>query len=404
MRHVRIARLSAAALLLHVVSASAGQIEIDLPAALDRAHRGAPDAVAARGQIAIAKAAVAGANVAFIENPEIEGGGGPRLTASRPIDLDLRVAQDLELGRRSPRRAVARAGVVQTKAEVDAVLRTLDLEVTSAFYEALHAERTAELSRRTEELAQKATEVAERRRKAGDITDLDLNLARIALGRARSATQATAADRANAIGRLAAVIGATPDDVIVLRGDLTGTVPDLPALRAALANRPDVRVLEAESAVARAEGDQARANGRMQLSLWANYRREDTDSIIAGGIRFTLPIWNRAQGDKATASAKARRATDTRDAVLRVADRQLADAIATYASAKTAVEVFERDVVPLLNDSEQLLQKSLDGGQLAVNDYLVARQEIVSGRREHLDRLLAVAKAAAVVRFVGGAS
>jgi hypothetical protein len=39
---------------------------------------------------------------------------------------------------------------------------------------------------------------------------------------------------------------------------------------------------------------------------------------------------------------------------------------------------------------------------MAVSDYLVARQEILGGRREHLERLLALAKAAAMVRFVAG--
>ncbi len=402
MCHVPIARLIVAALLLHPFLVSAGQVELDLPAALDRAHRAAPDAVAARGEIAIAQAAVTGASVTFIDNPSIEGGGGPRLTSSRPLDLDLRIEQNLEPWRRSPRRAVAQAGVVRTKAEVDAVLRTIDLAVSTAFYEALHADRAAELSRRTEDFAQKATDVAERRRKAGDITDLDLNLARSALGRARSATQATVSERAQAVGRLAALIGAAPDDVIVLRGDLKATVPDVAVLRASLVTRPDVRILEADRALANAEGDQALANGRIQLSLWAGYRREDADSVIAGGLRFTLPIWNRAQGDKAAAGARARRAIDTRDAVLRVADRQLADALAAYTSARAAVDVFEREVVPILDDTEQLLQKSVDSGQLAVNVYLVARQEIVTGRREHLDRLLAVAKAASVVRFVAG--
>lgn len=405
MSHVSIARLTVAALLLHALPATAGQIDLDLSAALDRAHRAAPDAVSARGQIAIAQAAVTGANITFIDNLELEGGGGPRLAASRAIDIDLRIEQNLEPWRRGPRRAVARTGVAQTKAEVDATLRLLDIEVASAFYETLHAELAAELSRRAEDFAQMALQAAERRRKAGDITDLDLNLARSTLGRARSATQATSADRANAIGRLAALIGAAQDDVIVLRGDLKpAAVPEIAALRASLANRPDVRVLDAERIVASAERDQAHANGRMQLALWGDYRREAADSIITGGLRFTLPVWNRAQGDKAAAAAKERRAIDTRDAVLRVAARQLVDALAAYTSAAAAVDVFERDVVPVLNDSEHLLQKTIDAGQIAVSDYLVARQEILTGRREHLDRLLALAKAAAGVRFVAGAA
>jgi len=78
------------------------------------------------------------------------------------------------------------------------------------------------------------------------------------------------------------------------------------------------------------------------------------------------------------------------------------DALAAYALARDALDIFERDVVPVLDDSEQLLQKTMNAGQMAVSDYLVARQEILGGRREHLERLLALAKAATMVRFVAG--
>jgi len=406
MSHVPIARLAVAALLLRSVPALGGRIEVDLAAALDRAHQASPAAVSARGEIAIAQGAVTTAELPFHDNPEIEAGAGPRLIAGRPIDAEVRIEQSLEPGQRAPRRRVARAGVARTQAEVDAALRELDLEVASAFYEALFAEGSAELAQHAEELAQHAADAADRRRKAGEITDLDANLARIALGRSRSATQAARSERASAVGRLGALIGAAPDDTIALRGDLRPPpLPDLAALRANAAHRADVRVLDADRALAGAERDQARANGLPQLSLWASYRREDTSSIVLGGLRATLPMWNRAQGDKATALAKERRAIATHDATLRAAERQIVDAFAAYTMARAAVDGFETAVVPVLDDSEQLLQKTIGAGQIAVSDYLVARHEILLGRREHLERLLALAKAAIAVQFVaGGAS
>lgn len=403
MSHVPIARFAVAALFFPSVPVFGGQLEIDLPMALDRAHRASPAAIAARGEIAIAQGAMVTAELHFIDNPEIEAGAGPRLTAARPVDAEVRIEQHLEIGRRSARRSLARAGVAQTQAEVDAALRELDLEVASAFYDALFAERSVELAGRAEELAQRAADAADRRRKAGEITDLDANLARSALGRGRAARQAARSEHASAIGRLGALIGAAPDDVIMLRGDLRPPeLPEAQALRARAAIRPDLRVLDAARAVAAAERDQAHASALPQLSAWASYQREATESVVLGGLRVTLPAWNRAQGDQATAAAKERRAISVRDATLRAAERQIAAALAAYALARDAVTAFERDVVPVLDDSEQLLQKTIDAGQIAVGDFLVARQEILGGRREHLERLLALAKAAATVRFVAG--
>lgn len=161
-------------------------------------------------------------------------------------------------------------------------------------------------------------------------------------------------------------------------------------------------MLDTERAVAAAENDQAQANALPQLSVWAGYLREDADAIVLGGLRLTLPAWNRGQGDRQAAAAKERRAIAARDATVRVAERQIADAVVSYTLARDAVDAFEHDVVPVLDDSEQLLQKTIDAGQIAVSDYLVARQEILDGRREYLERLLALAKAAAAARFVAG--
>jgi cobalt-zinc-cadmium efflux system outer membrane protein len=400
---VPIARLAVAVLLLPSVPALGGPTEIDLPTALARAHTLSPAAITARGGVSIAEGAVTTAELPFIENPEIDAGAGPRLTTARPIEADVRVEQNLELGRRASRRGLARAGVAQAHAEAHAALRGLDLEVASAFYEAMFAERSTELAQRSEELAHRAADAADRRRKAGEITDLDANLARSALGRARAASQAARSERAAAAGRLGALIGAGPEEVLVLRGDLRPPpLPDGQVLRAQAASRPDVRVLDSGRAVAAAERDQAQANALPQVSVWAGYRREDTDAIVLGGLRITLPIWSRAQGDRQAAAARERRAIAARDATVRVAERQITDAIAAYALARDAVDAFERDVVPVLDDSEQLLQKTIDAGQIAVSDYLVARQEILDGRREYLERLLALARTAAAARFMAG--
>lgn len=397
---VPIARLTVAVLVLHSISARAEAIEIDLSAALARAHQLAPDAIAARERVAEAEARSVSADLLFTSNPEIEGGIGPRLIAGRPLDAEARLEQNLEIGRRDARRGLARAEVAQAQVSTEVALRALDLEVALAFADAVFAERSEELAHRSEELAHRAAEVAARRRKAGDITDLDANLARAAFARASAATDASAAERASAIGRLAELIGARAGDTIAARGELRSLIAIDTDHDAAM--RADVRALAAERDVAIAEGAQATASARPEVGVWVAYQREDRDDIVLGGLRLSLPVWNRAQGETASARVQERRATELREATLRTADRQVADATAAYRAALRAVERFERDVAPILDDSELLLQKTVDAGQLAMSDYLVARQELVTGRREYLDRLLALARAAATLRYVAG--
>jgi cobalt-zinc-cadmium efflux system outer membrane protein len=403
MTKIPIARLIVAVLVLDSLPAAAENVELDLRSAIERAHRFAPEATAAHGHVAEAEAGVLGAEILFTTNPEVEAGAGPRWTPGRPTDAEVRVEQNLEPWRREPRQQLAGAELRRARAEVDRTTRELDLEISLAFYEALFADRAAELARHAQDLAQRAVVVADRRRQAGDITDLEANLARAASGRAASAALAAASERSLVIGRLAARIGVAPGDTISLRGDFApAVVPDPAVLRGSLAARADVRVLDREREVAGAQHAQAIASGRPEISLWAAYQREDTADIVLGGLRMSFPVWNRAQGEQAAATAREHSAAQVRDATLRAADRQLADVVAAYTSAKQATDAFERDVVPLLDDSERLLQRRIDAGQIAISDYLVARQELLGARREYLERLVAMARAAATVRFVAG--
>lgn len=400
--HVR-ARLACAALLLIFAHpAHAGPLRIDLPTAVARARERAPEAVAALARIGEARARRAGAAVWFTQNPEVEIGAGPRFGSERTVSIEGQITQQLEPTRRGARRRVADAEVAHARALGDAELRALSFEVANVFLEARFADLAVEGAQRSVDVAARAAEAAQRRRKAGDITDLDVNLANIALGRARSALAAAQSERAAAIGRLGALIGAQPDDTITLAGDLTPSPVTLDALRAGVPARADVRAIEAEARVARAEASLANATGRPDVGVWFGYQRDEGDTIALGGLTLTLPLWNRAQGDKAAARAKLRRAELERAAVVTSASRQVLDAFAAYTRAREGAEIFERDVLPPLADSEQLLERSVETGQITINDYLVARQEILSGRREHLERQLQLAKAAAAARFIAG--
>lgn len=399
------ARLIAAALLLVCSSpAHAGPLTIDLRTALARARERAPAAIAARARIDEARARRIGAGVLLTQNPELEVGAGRRFGDPNTLALDAQLAQPLELLRRGPRIGVADAEVAHAQASNAAALRELDLEVTTRFYEARYAELFAAVVSHDSELAARGYEAAARRRKAGEVTDLDVDLAAISLGRARAAVAAAQAQRADAVGRLAVLIGANPDDAITLAGDLAPDTLALDELRAAVLARADVRELAAESSVAHAEARLARANARPDVGVWIGYQLDETDPIVVGGLTLMLPMWNRAQGERAQARAKARRADAVRAAVTAAASRQVLDAFEAYARARDAVAIFERDVVPAIADAELLLDRSITSGQLAIDHYLTARQEILGGRREHLERQLQLARAAATARFVAGVS
>lgn len=397
------ARLVCAALLFALPRPGyAEPLTIDLPSAVARARERAPRAIEALARIDDARAQRVGAGVMFSENPEVQVGAGARYGDGISPAIRGMAVQRLEPGRRRARIAVADADLEHAKVLTDVDLRKLRFQVADLFYIARAADLAVELERRNLEVVQRATQAAERRRKAGELTDLDLNLAKVALGRAKSELAAAQATRAFAIGELAAVIGAGPDDVISLVGDLRPSPLTLQALRSALPGRPDVRALETRTRVARAEGGLANVSAWPDLGLLFAYELDEGDSIFLGGVVVTLPFWNRAQGDKAAARAKQRNAEREHTARLGAASREIVDTFEAYTRAREAVDVFEAEVLPPLADSEVLLHRVVDSGQLPINDYILAHLEILVARREHLERQLQLARAAAAARFAAG--
>jgi cobalt-zinc-cadmium efflux system outer membrane protein len=395
--------LSSAAILLALTYRGyAEPLTIDLPSAVARARERAPEAIMALARIGEARAQRVGAGVWFSTNTEVQVGAGARFGEVITPAIRGIATQRLEPGRRSARIAVADAEVERAKLLTELDLRKLSFQVANVFYEARFAELTVELERRNLEIVTRATEAAVRRRKAGELTDLNVNLARIALGRARSEVAAAEAARINAIGDLAALIGARPEDVITLVGDLRPAPITLAGLRSAVPGRLDVRATEAETRVALAEERLARASGLPDFGVLFAYELDTDDSIVLGGVLLTLPFWNRAQGDKAAARARRNIAEREHAALVGAASREVVDAFDAYTRAREAVDVFEAEVLPPLADSELLLQRAVDSGQLAVNDYILAHIEILVAKHEHLERQLYLAKAAAAARFAAG--
>ena len=160
------------------------------------------------------------------------------------------------------------------------------------------------------------------------------------------------------------LIGARPDDVITLQGDLVPAPFSLDSLRATVASRPDVKALEAEAGVARAETDLANVKRWPAIGIWFAYDLDEHDNIVLGGLRVTLPLWNREQGALASSRVKQKTAMRKRDAIVSAATRQLVDVYEQYTHERDAVDIMRRDVLPAIDDAQKLVERSIDAGQI----------------------------------------
>jgi cobalt-zinc-cadmium efflux system outer membrane protein len=250
-------RISRAALAVALLSPRAvlGTV-LTLGDALERARQGAPAIVAARLRPDEARGRLAGASVLLRDNPVVDAVAGRRKTGGEvSTDLETGVTQTFELGgQRRSRIAGARAEIESRSAEAANAVREALRQVAASFLRVLAAQDRLQVLRANEEIARSLLDTSERRHRAGDIADLELNLARVAASRAHADARVAAAARELARSELKVALGIDANEPLDVRGNLRERPAHaLDELLTAAADRADLRALAAEVREAEAE-------------------------------------------------------------------------------------------------------------------------------------------------------
>jgi outer membrane protein, heavy metal efflux system len=361
---------------------------LTLEDALERARQSAPAIVAARMRIDETRGRVIGATLSFAANPTVEIEGGRRSGASSSTDYGIEVGQDFELPqRRRARIDAARAGVTQEEQRAREIERETLREVATSFLRAIEARERAEAASGGRQLAEEAARIADRRYAAGDVAQLDVNLARTAVARADAEVRIADAASRGQLTHLQVLLDFT--EPITVRGSLR----DVPAIAtneliARAADRADLRVLDAEIAEAEADQRLARTLRWPDFGIRASYASEEGDRILLGGVGLTLPVFNRGQEATAVAHARLARLRAERDALYRTIEADVRGAIATHDALRAAASEFERTVLPLIEENERLALESYEVGQIGLGDLLLVRREALDARRAFIDQLI----------------
>ena len=356
--------------------------------ALDRARVAAPAVIAARMRIEEARGRLLGASLPLASNPTVESEVGRRSGETSPTDYGVEIGQEIELPqRRSARIDAAQAVVRQEEQRAREVERAVLGEVATAFLRALESRERAETANSGKSLTNEALQIAERRYAAGDVAQLDVNLARTAMARADAELRSANAALMGHVTRLQVLLGIAEPIIPAgsLRDALTLATNDL--LRHAV-DRPDVRVLDAQIAEAEAEQRLARTLRWPDFGLRASYSREEGDRIVHGGIGVTLPLFQRGQETMAVANARLARLRAEREALTRTIEAEVRGAAATYDALRGAAAVYEEMLLPLIEENERLALESYEVGQIGLADLLVVRREGLDARRSLIDRLI----------------
>ena len=373
--------LAAAVAVISVASTAAAQTSLTLERALQRAREAAVPITAAR--IAEMESLVADTLPRFHHNPVLEGHAGTRAAPGRTsVDMAIGIAQEFETGgQQQARRAIAEAAVERRTLDADAMARAVLVDVATLFLKGLAAAERVQVADAADTISRALRDASERRFTLGDISAIELNLARVDAARTASTLASLRAEVTTAVGALQTLLRLPPGERIRLEGTLDVTAPAaLVQLESAIAMRPDLAARAAEVREAEAETQLGRGMARPNLGLRVAYEREADDHIVLGGLSLTLPVFQTGQSALAGGVARAGRARLDLEAARATALSELRSTYEAFEQRASAVAAAAA-ALPSLADNDNLAQRSYEAGEMNLTDLLLLRRNALEARQ-----------------------
>ncbi|MCP3064177.1 TolC family protein [Myxococcus sp. K38C18041901] len=352
-----------------------------------------PRLIEGQAEAASAQAQLEGASRLLQGNPQLQAALGPRLRdAGNSIDLNLGLSQPLELfGQRGARKDAAQATLSARQSRLEALKVELAAEVRQAFGATLAAEQELTLAQDSLALAEEGRKAADDRLAAGAATHIEVNTARVELGRAQSARVRAERQRTQAHAELKLLLGLDPTEPITPDGELRAQSAPAPALASlvekAASQRQDVKAARFEWEAAQAESRLARRQALPVPSLGVSYGREEDSTILQGTLGIDLPLFDRNQAARGVSSARERQARQNLAALERFARTEVELAFNRLQTAQAAADVFGGDVLSALQENLSLVTEAYRAGKVDFLQLLIIRREALDARRGYIEAL-----------------
>jgi cobalt-zinc-cadmium efflux system outer membrane protein len=394
---------------------------VGLDAAIARALDREPSLRAVRADIAVARGMRQQAGLR--PNPTLtferrdEPAGTDSLTS-------IGVQWPLDLFRRSARVQTAERGLQATHWAVTDRERLLAADVRTQYGVTAAAVREVVVAGEVVTATQQQLDIVRARVDAGGTPPLERDLLDVELRRFEAARLFAAGRAEAALAQLKQLLGMFPEEPLLLRETLETLVAGsragaAPAMSASIATRPDVREAEVRVTLADARIDQARREGRIDVSLYGTYMRMDTGfpqqgfgptgalervraqfNYVAGGAMVMVPLFNRNQGQVAAAQAERSGAEARREAAELAVRAEVAAAQARDAQAQRAVGLYTGGVRTLARQNLDVVRQTFDMGRVTIFDvlteqrrYLEIEQAYTTALREAWDARAALKRA-----------
>ena len=305
------------ALMAAVPVSGAAQTRLSLQDAVDAALGSRPALKAEAERVAVAEGRLKQAGV--WPNPEVQFSNEnlrPGQTYSRDVDTLAVISQPLDvLGKRGRRIDAATQTVARTSEELELARRQVAQRVKLAYWAARGAQEHRDLLRASVDNFQRIVDYHAAQLSVGAIPEQDVLRVRLEREQLQIAAHVAAVEATTALVALMSEVGRIlPADGITLTEPLDGQPSIAPAsVEDAVARRAEIRVARAAVAEAQANAHLQDALARPDFGVMYGYKRTQLPDTTAGvntaiaGVRLTVPLTDRNQGNREAAAAEARR-------------------------------------------------------------------------------------------------
>jgi outer membrane protein, heavy metal efflux system len=340
----------------------------------------------------------------------------------------LAVEWPLELFRRSRRVAVADGEVTAAQLAVADRERLLVAQVRAGFGEVLAAIRDSALLDELVSTTRRQHGLLRSRVEEGATPPLERDLLDVELRRLEADRLLQEGRTEAALFELRRLLGLKADAPLKVGDTLEDVVrrqsaaPAVPAGGATvLERRADVREAAARVDVAESRIAQAEAEGRVDVSLFANYMRMDAGfpqlgvgpdgglervrgqfHYLSGGAMISMPVLNRNQGGIAAARAERAGAASALDAVRLTAESELAAARVRDDRAHQAINAHSAGAQALARQNLTVVSQSYDLGRVTVFDVLAEQRRYLDVERAYTEALKAAYEARTALHLALG--
>lgn len=373
---------------------------LTLQEALTRAAQANPSLRAKKAQLATVEGVRTEARALLYNNPQLSLENTQRQVPQPGTGDDMRrewgvgLAQTFEIaGQGRHRRESADAALAALRLEIADTERQVRGDAASRFYRVLALQQRVDLETEALKLFDDAAVAMQQRRRAGEDTKLDANVASVEAERARNQLAQVQEQLDEARTELAARLQLDSVALPLANGDLTPTATKyaLNDLLNGLPSQPRLLALTERERSANARLRLENASAFPDITVGLNIGREGPidarERLTTLSVSVPLPLFKRNAAGIGQAATEATQAQIERETAQRDSRANVASLWTRLSSQAQRVHRLQESVVPALADNQSLSFKSRQAGQIGLLEMIVVNRQALDARRDLIEAL-----------------